>query len=67
MAKVLSVAIRDSNSKSEYDYKTKVKNLADPNLLAQLFEDLINWYNAPVEKAIEIYRKKYRKEKIFPI
>lgn len=66
MVKILSVGVRESNSRKEMDYKNKV-SLDNPSLLALVFEDLINWYNAPIEKAIEIYRKKYHKEKVFPI
>lgn len=65
MGKLLVIRVKEKNMRGDkcYDYKNSV-NLSDANMLALVFLDLINLFNAPINKAVSLLKKQ---ERIFPI
>lgn len=63
MGKLLVIRVKEKGARGDksYEYKNSV-NINDSNMLAIVFQDLINLYNAPILKAVA----NLKKDNIFP-
>lgn len=66
MGKLLVIRVKEKGAKGDrcYEYKNEV-NLSDPLLLSIVLKDLMQIYNAPLEKALKL-TKSSKDEHIFP-
>jgi len=55
MGKQLVIRVREKGARGDkcYEYKNEI-SLSDPNMLAIVFKDLMDMYNAPIEKALKL-------------
>jgi len=66
MGKQLIIRVREKGIRGDggYEYKNEV-NLSDPNMLSLVLNDLIQMYNAPIEKAMKLM-KNNKDDSFFP-
>lgn len=55
MGKILVIRIKERGARGDrcYEYKNEI-NLSDANMLSIILKDLMEIYNAPVEKALKL-------------
>ena len=65
MGKLLIIRVKEKGVKGDkcYEYKNEI-NLNDPNMLSLLLKDLMQIYNAPIEKAMKMTHRE--EDNFFP-